>query len=155
MSDNNFLPFTSPIKLYVAKDENAVHLSFRVSDNLTFNEKISITHMNMVMSEWNNGGFKGIETWMGKTWWELRTCGPRPEQLPANFVAISFKDWNFRITVEFMEELIKEYTKQLAGTIHLDSLNKILADSGVEFVEEPEEPTNLSVNPDTGGITLS
>ena len=118
----------------------------------------------MYKRQWNNGGFKGIETWMGKTWWELRTCGPRPEQLPANFVAISFKDWNFRITLEFMEELSKEYTRQLAGTMHLESLNKLLAEDGLEFVDpaldspaiEVEEPSiPLSFNKETGSITLS
>lgn len=139
MPINNFLPFKTPIKLYVAKAENAVHLSFRLSDSATFNEKISITHMNMVVKEWNNGGFVGIETWMGKLWWELRTCGPRPEQIPADFVAISFKNWNFRLTVEFMEELVKEYKKQLAGTLHMDTLNDILAADGIEFVESEDD----------------
>ena len=96
MPQNEFLPFTKPIKLYLFKAENAVQLSFRISDYTVLNERVSIQDMDIICKEWNNGGVNGIETWMGKVFWEERKFGPRPKCEPASFVAISFGKWNYR-----------------------------------------------------------
>lgn len=117
---DNFLPFTKPIKLYVFKKEHAVQLSFRVSDTMVYTDRISIEHMDIVCQEWNNGGVKGLETWMGKLWWELRDCGPRPECKPAYFVSINFSNYNFRLKVDEMEQLVEEYHQQKSGENHWD-----------------------------------
>jgi hypothetical protein len=110
---DNFLPFTKPIKLYVFEKENAVQLSFRISDRAVITEKVSIADMQIICKEWNNGGVNGIETWMGKVFWEERSFGPRPEMKPASFVAIQFSSWNFRITVEEMKTLVADFEGQL------------------------------------------
>jgi hypothetical protein len=111
-TSNNFLPFTSPVKLYVFNAENTVQLSFRVSDTCVITEQLSIDHFQHIVDNWKEG-VDGLETWMGKVWWELRNCGPRPEMNPAEFVAINFSVWNFRITVSDMEDVITSYNKQL------------------------------------------
>lgn len=117
---NGFLPFTKPIKLFVFKNEHAVQLSFRLSDSMVYTDKISIAHMDIICQEWNNGGVNGLETWMGKLWWELRDCGPRPERKPAYFVAVTFGKYNFRLKVTEMEDLVEEYKRQLNSKNHWD-----------------------------------
>lgn len=121
MTDSdNFLPFTLPIKLFVFKNEDAVQLSFRMSDSMVITDRISIAHMDTICKEWNNGGVNGLETNMGRVWWEHRNCGPRPECKPANFVAITFGQFNFRLKVTEMEELVKEYKRQKTTKNHWD-----------------------------------
>ena len=109
MPQNEFLPFTKPIKMYLFKAENAVQLSFRISDYAVITERVSIQDMDIICKEWNNGGVNGIETWMGKVFWAERKFGPRPKCEPASFVAIAFAKWNFRITVHAMESLVLDY----------------------------------------------
>ena len=117
---SEFLPFKNTLKIYVFKKENAVQLSFRLSDNAVFTDKVSIPDMHIICKEWNNGGVNGIETWMGKVFWEERKVGPRPECNPASFVAIQFNKWNFRLTIEEMNNVVKEFNKQLNGANHWD-----------------------------------
>ena len=95
--------------MYLFKAENAVQLSFRISDYAVITERVSIQDMDIICKEWNNGGVNGIETWMGKVFWEERKFGPRPKCEPASFVAIAFAKWNFRITVHAMESLVLDY----------------------------------------------
>ena len=116
----SFLPFKETIKLYVFKKENAVQLSFRFSDNAVFTDRLSIPDMHIICNEWDNGGVNGIETWMGKVFWEKRDCGPRPDCKPADFVSIQFNKWNFRLTIEEMNNLVKEFNKQLNSANHWD-----------------------------------
>ena len=108
---NSIIPFTAPIKLYVFKEENTVSLNFRISDSCVHTDKMSIAHFEQIASDWKIG-VSGLETWMGKVWWEYRKCGPRPEQIPAEFVAISFSNWHFSISVSDMEDLVAEFELQ-------------------------------------------
>jgi len=117
---SEFLPFKNTLKIYVFKKENAVQLSFRLSDNAVFTDRLSIPDMHIICKEWNNGGVNGIETWMGKVFWEERNVGPRPECKPASFVAIQFNKWNFRLTIEEMEDTIDQFKRQLTGKNHWD-----------------------------------
>jgi len=116
----DFLPFDNTLKIYVFKKEHAVQLSFKLSEQAVFTDRVSIPDMHIICKEWNNGGINGIETWMGKVFWEERTVGPRPECNPASFVAIQFNKWNFRLTIEEMEDTIYEFNKQLNGENHWD-----------------------------------
>ena len=117
---SEFLPFKDTLKLYVFKKEHAVQLSFRISDNSVFTDRVSIQDMKIICKEWNNGGVNGIETWMGKVYWEERKSGPRPECKPASFVAIQFNKWNFRLTIEEMNNVINEFNRQLTSDNHWD-----------------------------------
>ena len=102
------------------KKEHAVQLSFKLSEQAVFTDRVSIKDMEIICQEWNNGGVNGIETWMGKVYWEERKVGPRPDCKPASFVAIQFNKWNFRLTIKEMEDVINEFNKQLKGDNHWD-----------------------------------
>ena len=116
----DFLPFDNTLKIYVFKKEHAVQLSFKLSEQAVFTDRVSIKDMEIICQEWNNGGVNGIETWMGKVYWEERKVGPRPDCKPASFVAIQFNKWNFRLTIKEMEDVINEFNKQLEGDNHWD-----------------------------------
>jgi|TARA_R110002050_G_scaffold266391_2_gene407745 hypothetical protein len=116
----DFLPFDNTLKIYVFKKEHAVQLSFKLSEQAVFTDRVSIKDMEIICQEWNNGGVNGIETWMGKVYWEERKVGPRPDCKPASFVAIQFNKWNFRLTIKEMEDVINEFNKQLKGDNHWD-----------------------------------
>jgi len=116
----DFLPFDNTLKIYVFKKEHAVQLSFKLSEQAVFTDRLSIKDMEIICQEWNNGGVNGIETWMGKVYWEERKVGPRPDCKPASFVAIQFNKWNFRLTIKEMEDVINEFNKQLKGDNHWD-----------------------------------
>lgn len=115
------LKFTKPIKIYTFKTDNKVKLSFRISDNCVWNEWITIEHFHYICDNWNKGdGVQGLETNMGKVWWEHRDRGPRPECKPEDFVAIDFSDWSFRISTQDMKDLVKEFYMQLSNKNHWD-----------------------------------
>ena len=116
----DFLPFDNTLKIYVFKKEHAVQLSFKLSEQAVFTDRVSIKDMEIICQEWNNGGVNGIETWMGKVYWEERKVGPRPDCKPASFVAIQFNKWNFRLTIKEMEDVINEFNRQLEGDNHWD-----------------------------------
>lgn len=118
-TQTDFLEFTAPIKIYTFKSRDLVKLSFLVSPNCTVDAKMSISEFQFICDNWLTR-FDGIETQGGKFWWEHRTCGPRPACIPADFVAISWSDWNFRISTEFMQKLVNEFNKQLSCTNHWD-----------------------------------
>ena len=120
-TQTKMLNFTKPIKIYTFKDEGRVKLSFRISDNCVWNEWISIEHFQYICNNWNKeDGVQGLETNMGRVWWEHRNCGPRPECKPADFVAIDFSDWSFRISTDDMHSLVADFNTQLTTKNHWD-----------------------------------
>ena len=52
---------------------------------------------------------EGLETKSGKYYWYLSKSGPRPEQVPCEFVQINTGPFSFRISVKQMEELVGKY----------------------------------------------
>ena len=58
----DFLPFDNTLKIYVFKKEHAVQLSFKLSEQAVFTDRVSIKDMEIICQEWNNGGVNGIET---------------------------------------------------------------------------------------------
>ena len=115
---NNFLPFDKKVKLYVFKNEGDCGLSFLINEWTTITKRFSIEEMKMITTEWQRG-VSGYETEdAGRIWWEYRDCGPRPHCLPASFVAISIQGFNFRLTVDEMEQLVHEFEYQLNNENH-------------------------------------
>lgn len=117
----NFLPFNKKLKLYVFKDENEAQVSFLVNEFTTVNRTFTIDEMDHIVANWRDPGVSGLETEnAGRIWWEYRDCGPRPECAPAEFVAIATQGWNFRLTVDEMQELCEEYQHQKNNKNHWD-----------------------------------
>lgn len=119
VTQTDILEFTKPIKIYVFKSTNEVKLSFLISAHCVRDIWMSIEHFKHICDNWRTG-VSGLETDAGKFWWEHRTCGPRPECEPADFVAISWSDWNFRISTAFMKELVDEFNNQITMSNHWD-----------------------------------
>ncbi len=119
---SKFLEFKEKIKLYVFKDEGEVNVSFFVNDHCTINKRFTIEEMTRIVDDWYSPGVSGFETEdSGRIWWEHRNCGPRPDCEPADFVAISIQGWNFRLTVNEMENLVvNAFKHQLSTKNHWD-----------------------------------
>lgn len=116
---DDFIPFTRAVKIYVYKDKNEVSVNFRISDNCVYSDMMTLSQFQYIIDNWQQG-HEGIETSMGKVYWERRRLGPRPEQAPCDFVAINFFKWCFRITTEEMFEVEKDFYRQLKGKNHWD-----------------------------------
>jgi hypothetical protein len=117
---NEFLPFDKKVKLYVFKDEGECQVSFLVNAYTTMNKRFTIAEMTTITENWASG-VSGLETQdSGRIWWEYRDCGPRPHCLPASFVAVSIQGWNFRLTVDEMEQLVYDFNYQLNNKNHWD-----------------------------------
>jgi hypothetical protein len=115
----DILEFTAPIKIYVFKQDQEVSVSFLVSPHCVITRWTSLADFKYICDNWRTG-VEGLETNMGRIWWSHRDVGPRPECQPADFVAISFGDWNFRIGTEFMKSLEQEFYRQLNSQNHWD-----------------------------------
>ena len=115
----DILEFTAPIKLYTFKSEGRVKLSFLIAPHCVRDIWMSISHFQHICDNWQTG-VAGLETDAGKFWWEHRQHGPRPECQPADFVAISWSDWNFRISTRCMFALVDEFKQQLKAVNHWD-----------------------------------
>lgn len=116
---SSFLEFSDPIKIYVFKDQGEISISFMISPGCVINKDMSIADFQTICDDWRTG-VEGLETDMGKVWWSHRRFGPRPDMNPADFVAISFNDWNFRITTQEMEQLVETFNYQLNNKNHWD-----------------------------------
>lgn len=90
-----------------------------LSDHCVMDQWIKQSEFEHILDNWRTG-VDGIETSMGRVWWEHRTVGPRPAQEPADFVAISFAEWNFRISEYEMQQIEQEYQRQFNNTNHWD-----------------------------------
>lgn len=118
----DILEFTSPIKIYVFKNENTVKISFLITPACVMDKWVSIDQFDYICKNWQPG-VNGLETDNGRVWWEHRTVGPRPECLPADFVAISWGEWNFRISTDAMTQLSQEFYQQLGQKNHWEQIN--------------------------------
>lgn len=119
VTPTDILEFTSPIKIYTYKQEQKVSVNFMISPHCVLTKWISLQDFEYICDNWQTG-VEGIETDMGRVWWSHRNTGPRPECKPADFVAVSFSDWNFRISTEFMRQLEQEFRRQLNSKNHWD-----------------------------------
>lgn len=118
---SEFLPFDKKLKLYVFKDEGDAQVSFLVNEYTVVNKRFTLQEMETIVDNWRSPGVSGLETEdSGRIWWEHRDVGPRPECPPANFVAISIQGWNFRLTVEEMEQFVEDYKYQIVNKNHWD-----------------------------------
>lgn len=115
----DILEFNDPVKIYVFKNENRVKISFLITPTCVLDKWVSIDQFDHICKNWNTG-VCGLETDGGRVWWEYRTAGPRPECKPAAFVAISWGEWNFRLSVGFMEQLSNTFYQQLSGKNYWD-----------------------------------
>jgi hypothetical protein len=113
------IPFTDPIKIYVFKNIDKVKISFMLSEHCVMDRWMTLSEFDTIMCNWKQG-VEGMETSMGRVWWSHRPFGPRPAQEPADFVAVSFAEWNFRLTTAAMIELEKEYHRQCNTINHWD-----------------------------------
>lgn len=119
VTPTDILEFTDPVKIYVFKEQQEVSVSFLVTSACVITRWISLKDFQYICDNWRTG-VQGLETNMGRVWWSHRDTGPRPECMPADFVAISFGDWNFRISTEFMTQLESTFRQQLNQENHWD-----------------------------------
>lgn len=111
--------FDKPVKIYVFKDENEVSVSFLITPVCTQQYNFTLREFREIIENWRDGDCM-INTHEGKWWWEYRDCGPRPECKPMEFVAISHRGFNYRLSVEEMEQVEKDFIYQLNNENHWD-----------------------------------
>lgn len=104
--------FKKEIKLYVERNE--VQVGFRISDTAVFKSAFTIAEFEYIINNWRTG-VEGYRTEMaGRIFWGYRDCGPRPDCEPMEFVAISIKGYEFRISVDGMEDAERQFQAQTA-----------------------------------------
>jgi len=119
LDENNVYLMDKPIKIYVFKDKNEVKVSFRITDYCNYHREMTIEDFQYICDNWR-AGVDGLETKGGKFYWYYSDCGPRPEQVPAQFVQINIASWSFRISVQEMLSLVDEFNYQLNNHMHWD-----------------------------------
>ena len=103
--------FKKEIKLYV--EDGEVHVGFRLSDTSVLKATFLISEFQYIVDHWVLG-IDAFRTEMaGKVFWSYRDCGPRPECEPMQFVAISIKGYELRLSVDGMKEAVSQYNQQL------------------------------------------
>ena len=112
--------FSKTIKLYVFKDEGNVSVTFRITDYCSRSLSMTIDEFRSILDQWRDPQGAVYTEDSGKWWWEYRDRGPRPEGVPAHYVAISNMGWNWRITVDEMIELEESFYYQLNNKNHWD-----------------------------------
>lgn len=111
--------FDKPVKIYVHNDEHMVTVSFLITPVCTQTFEIELDAFNEIIGRWRFGDCSVI-TEDGRWWWEYRDRGPRPACEPMEFVAISHKGFNYRLSIEEMELVEKEFHVQLNNKNHWD-----------------------------------
>lgn len=108
---NSVIPFTNLTKFYVFTDEQEVNLVFKLNDFAVFKTCFTFDEFDYISDNWNkDNGVQRYDTeHNGRIWWEHRTHGPRPEQVPADFCSIEIKDFVFRISTSTMENIVNQY----------------------------------------------
>lgn len=103
--------FQRAVKLYI-EPPGVVLCSFRISDVCNITKTFTIEEFQYIIDHWVIGvnGFRTKEA--GKVHWEYRDRGPRPECEPMEFVSISMKGMNFRISVDDMKDAIEQFEDQ-------------------------------------------
>ena len=103
--------FKRAVKLYI--ENNNVLCSFRVSDVAVITKVFTVKEFQYIMDHWVLGVSAYETENCGRIWWEFRNCGPRPECVPMEFVAISLDGWNFRLSIDDMADVVNQYEQQL------------------------------------------
>ena len=111
--------FDKPVKIYVFKNENEVSVSFLITPICVQQFNFTLDEFKAVIDGWRSGDCM-TRTDEGSWWWEYRDCGPRPECVPMEFVAISHGGFNYRLSVAEMEQVEKDYIHQLNNKNHWD-----------------------------------
>ena len=111
---NNVVLFNDLIKIYLFKEEKKVKVSFKITDYIVTHFAVSQDQFEEILAKWKTEvGIQGMETNdCGKIWWYYNDCGPRPIRVPASYVTVSFKRYNFRFSVAEMVKLKTEYLRQ-------------------------------------------
>ena len=119
---NNVVLFSETIKIYLFKKEKEVKISFKITDYVVTNIKVTQEQFEEILAKWKtDDGIQGMETNdCGKIWWYYNDCGPRPARLPASYVNVSFKRYSFRFSVAEMVKLKEEYFRQKNNKMHWD-----------------------------------
>lgn len=104
--------FKKEIKLYIIED-GSVAVGFRVSDTAVVNATFTIEEFQYIVDHWVFGVEKMESKQSGRVWWSYRDRGPRPECVPMEFVAISIRGYQFRISVAGMKDAVEQFEDQL------------------------------------------
>jgi len=103
--------FNREIKLYIIED-GTVAVGFRISENAVWKASFTQEEFQHIIDHWVLG-VEGYRTQQhGRIFWSYRDRGPRPVCEPMEFVAISIKGFEFRISVEGMKDAIEQYEDQ-------------------------------------------
>lgn len=103
--------FQKEIKLYV--EDNEVHVGFRLSDSAVLKATFLIDEFQYIIDHWVFGIDAYRTEMAGKVFWSYRDCGPRPECVPMQFVAVSIKGYELRISVDGMKDAVNQYHAQI------------------------------------------
>lgn len=110
-----------PVKMYVFKDAQEVKVSFRITDYCVINRTMTIEQMQTICDNWDVGeGIQGMKIDGGKIFWYRSRSGPRPEQIPADFVVINTYPFSLRISTPEMRKLVENFKYQLNNKMHWD-----------------------------------
>ena len=116
------LPFTKTFKLYLFKNENRVDLSIKVTDTYVQTFSLSTDDMQDLIRNWRIEFKRQIQ---GSFWLvQHKKYSPRPNPEPANYVRFSVYNGgvghNFRVTVDDMLSIEKEFSYQLNNKMYWD-----------------------------------
>lgn len=121
--DHHNVPiFNELIKIYLFKKEKKVKVSFKITDYVVTNFAVTQDQFEEILAKWKtDDGIQAMQSEdCGKIWWFYNDCGPRPTRVPASYVNVSFKRYNFRFSVAEMLKLKNEYLRQKNNKMHWD-----------------------------------
>lgn len=121
--NNNVVLFSDPFKVYLFKDKKRVKLSFKITDYIVVNREFKQEDFEYILNNWKigdgiQGNIRDIDD--NKIWWYWSKFGPRPECIPADFVAINFNRYSFRFSLKDMESMYIAYIHQKNNKMHWD-----------------------------------
>ena len=116
---NGVWRMSKPFKVYLFKNEDEVKLSIRVTDYFNVGRHFTIEQFQHICDNWRTG-VEGLETKSGRIYWYLSKSGPRPEQVPCQFVQVNTGPFSLRFSVKEMEELVAEFEHQKNNKMHWD-----------------------------------
>ena len=120
---NDVVLFSDPLKIYLFKDKQRVKVSFKITDYVVMNREFSQDNFEHILENYNigegvQGTVKDIDN--SKIWWFRSRSGPRPECEPANFIGINFNRYSFRISLQKMDFIYRNYYHQKNNKMHWD-----------------------------------
>ena len=111
--------FDKTFKLFVFKNDKEVSISLRITDQCCRSFMMPLNDFAYIIRNWRTG-VAAYEIDGDRWWWEHRDCGPRPDCANADFVAISTGGWNWRVSVDEMVDLEKNFSNQYLQKNHWD-----------------------------------